>query len=73
MFVTLQAGGCEVSAELEFLDQQNIILNLENTALKQRLDSLAQEQFIKHRESSWSLPPHLFCSTTPLPKQTLNL
>ncbi|CAA6663944.1 unnamed protein product [Spirodela intermedia] len=44
----LQAGGCEVSAELEFLDQQNIILNLENTALKQRLDSLAQEKYIKH-------------------------
>ncbi|XP_010912636.1 uncharacterized protein At4g06598 [Elaeis guineensis] len=43
----LQAEGMEVSAELEFLDQQNLILNLENKALKQRLDSLAQEHLIK--------------------------
>ncbi|MQL83418.1 hypothetical protein Taro_015883 [Colocasia esculenta] len=47
-FVILQAEGSEVCAELDFLDQQNLILNLENKALKQRLDSLAQEQFIKH-------------------------
>lgn len=40
----------EVSAELDFLDQQNLILNLENKALKQRLDSLAQEHLIKRRE-----------------------
>ncbi|CAL9149773.1 unnamed protein product [Musa hybrid cultivar] len=43
----LQAKGLEVFAELEFLDQQNLILNLENKALKQRLDSLAQEKLIK--------------------------
>lgn len=43
----LQAEGLEVAAELEFLDQQNLILNLENQALKQRLDSLAQEKLIK--------------------------
>ncbi|WOL01262.1 hypothetical protein Cni_G09978 [Canna indica] len=43
----LQSEGLEFSAELEFLDQQNLILNLENQALKQRLDSLAQEKLIK--------------------------
>ncbi|XP_003598009.3 basic leucine zipper 61 [Medicago truncatula] len=43
----LQAEGYEVSAELEFLDQQNLILGMENRALKQRLDSLSQEHFIK--------------------------
>ncbi|KAF3956279.1 hypothetical protein CMV_018580 [Castanea mollissima] len=46
----LQAEGYEVSAELEFLDQQNLILGLENMALKQRLESLSQERFIKHLE-----------------------
>ncbi|XVF67669.1 hypothetical protein PTKIN_Ptkin10aG0140100 [Pterospermum kingtungense] len=45
---TLQAKGSEVSAELEFLNQQNLILSMENKALKQRLESLAQEQAIKH-------------------------
>ncbi|KAL6658103.1 hypothetical protein ACP70R_003689 [Stipagrostis hirtigluma subsp. patula] len=43
----LQSEGIEVSAEMEFLTQQNIILDLENKALKQRLESLAQEQLIK--------------------------
>ncbi|PKA55975.1 Uncharacterized protein AXF42_Ash014647 [Apostasia shenzhenica] len=43
----LQAEGLEVSAEVDFLDKQNLILNLENEALKQRLDSVAQEQLIK--------------------------
>ena len=43
----LQAEGYEVSAELEFLDQQNLILGMENRALKQRLDNLSQEHFIK--------------------------
>ncbi|KAI0494348.1 hypothetical protein KFK09_024482 [Dendrobium nobile] len=43
----LQAEQMEVSAELEFLDQQNLMLNLENKALKQRLDSLAQEHLVK--------------------------
>ncbi|CAH9058666.1 unnamed protein product [Cuscuta europaea] len=46
----LQAEGSEASAELEFLNQQNLIMNMENKALKQRLDSLAQEQLIKHFE-----------------------
>lgn len=45
---TLQAEGLEVSAELDFVDQQNLMLSLENKALKQRLDSLTQEQLIKH-------------------------
>ncbi|KAL3538525.1 hypothetical protein ACH5RR_001891 [Cinchona calisaya] len=46
----LQAEGSEVSAELEFLNQQHLILSMENKALKQRLDSLAQEQLIKYVE-----------------------
>ncbi|KAL0539144.1 hypothetical protein IC582_023323 [Cucumis melo] len=32
----LQANGSEVSAELEFLSQQNLILGMENKAPKQR-------------------------------------
>ncbi|KAM1092942.1 hypothetical protein ACFX19_020451 [Malus domestica] len=44
----LQAEGTEVSAELEFLNQQNMILSMENKALKQRLESIAQEQLIKY-------------------------
>ncbi|OVA05228.1 Basic-leucine zipper domain [Macleaya cordata] len=52
----LQAKGSEVSAEIEFLDQQNLILSMENKALKQRLESLAQEQLIKYlRLKSWEL------------------
>ncbi|XP_021730644.1 uncharacterized protein LOC110697578 isoform X2 [Chenopodium quinoa] len=43
-----RAEGSEVSAELEFPNQQNLILSMENKALKQRLESLAQEQLIKH-------------------------
>ncbi|MBA0881601.1 hypothetical protein Goshw_028459, partial [Gossypium schwendimanii] len=43
-----RAEGSEVSAELEFLNQQNLILSMENKALKQRLESLAQEQAIKY-------------------------
>ncbi|KNA26019.1 hypothetical protein SOVF_000070 [Spinacia oleracea] len=46
----LQAAGAEVSAQLEFLDQQNLILGMENRALKQRLESLSQEHFIKSME-----------------------
>lgn len=46
----LQAEGSEISAELEFLNQQNLILSLENKALKQRLESLSQEQRIKYFE-----------------------
>ncbi|KAK2993453.1 hypothetical protein RJ640_005147 [Escallonia rubra] len=46
----LQAEGSVFTAELEFLDQQNLILGMENRALRQRLDSLAQEQLIKQLE-----------------------
>ncbi|QCD84585.1 hypothetical protein DEO72_LG2g4940 [Vigna unguiculata] len=46
----LQAEGSEVSAELEFLNQQNLILSMENKALKQRLENIAQEQLIKYLE-----------------------
>ncbi|KAK8564293.1 hypothetical protein V6N13_005475 [Hibiscus sabdariffa] len=42
--------GSEVSAELEFLNQQSLILSMENKALKQRLESLAQEKAIKYFE-----------------------
>ncbi|GAB2283553.1 hypothetical protein Dimus_018060 [Dionaea muscipula] len=46
----LQAKGSEVAAELEFLNQQNLILSMENKTLKQRLESMAQEQLIKYLE-----------------------
>ncbi|KAI8532109.1 hypothetical protein RHMOL_Rhmol11G0187700 [Rhododendron molle] len=46
----LQAEGSEISADLEFRNQQNLILTMENKALKQRLESLAQEQLIKYLE-----------------------
>lgn len=46
----LQVKGCEVSAALEFLDQQKFILGMENRALRQRLDSLSQEHMIKQME-----------------------
>ncbi|GFQ04507.1 uncharacterized protein at4g06598 [Phtheirospermum japonicum] len=45
----LQASS-EASAELEFLNNQNLILSLENKALKQRLENLSQEQLIKYFE-----------------------
>ncbi|XP_039014909.1 uncharacterized protein At4g06598-like [Hibiscus syriacus] len=46
----LQAEGSEVSAELEFVNQQNLILSMENKALSQRLESLSQEHAIKYLE-----------------------
>ncbi|CAH9126294.1 unnamed protein product [Cuscuta epithymum] len=46
----LQVEESVVSAELEFIDQHNLILSMENRALMQRLDSLSQEFFIKHME-----------------------
>ncbi|CAL5417234.1 hypothetical protein HYC85_019795 [Camellia sinensis] len=46
----LQAVGSKASSELEFLDQQNLILGMENRALRQRLDSLSQVYLIKHLE-----------------------
>lgn len=54
----IQAEGSEVSAELEFLNQQNLILSMENKALKQRLENLTQEQLIKYCEYL-SLIPYL--------------
>ncbi|KAI3909221.1 hypothetical protein MKX01_004406 [Papaver californicum] len=39
----LQAEGSEVAAEIEFLDQQGLLLNMKNKALKHRLDGLAQD------------------------------
>ncbi|KAK4777182.1 hypothetical protein SAY86_005870 [Trapa natans] len=43
----LQVEGSGVIAELEFRNQQNLILSMENKALKQRLENLVQEQMIK--------------------------
>ncbi|KAK9095848.1 hypothetical protein Sjap_021345 [Stephania japonica] len=47
---SLQAKGSEISAEIDFLEQQNLILSMENKALKQRLDTVAQERLIKYME-----------------------
>ncbi|PIN13439.1 hypothetical protein CDL12_13945 [Handroanthus impetiginosus] len=52
----LKAEGSEVSAELEFVEQQNIILTMENRALRQRLESISQEQIIKHFHKNSSIP-----------------
>ncbi|CAN6458469.1 unnamed protein product [Victoria cruziana] len=46
----LQAEESEVSAEMEFLDRQHLILSLENKALRQRLESISQEQLVKYLE-----------------------
>lgn len=51
VITNFQAEGSEVSAELEFLNQQSLILSMENKALKQRLENLAQEQMIKYCKS----------------------
>ncbi|XP_028119829.1 uncharacterized protein LOC114317321 [Camellia sinensis] len=40
----------EVSATLEFRDQKNLILGMENRVVRQRLDGLSQEHMIKHLE-----------------------
>ena len=37
----MQSEGVEVSTKMEFLTQQNIMLDLENKALKQIMESLA--------------------------------
>lgn len=47
---SLQAEGSKVSAELDFLNQRNLILSMENKALKHRLESIAQEKLIKQLE-----------------------
>ncbi|KAK9060313.1 hypothetical protein SSX86_021017 [Deinandra increscens subsp. villosa] len=49
------------SAEVEFLNQQSVILGMENKVLKQRLDNLAQEQLIKYTVGS--PPPPSFSPT----------
>ncbi|RAL45518.1 hypothetical protein DM860_016010 [Cuscuta australis] len=46
----LQVEESVVSAELGFIDKQNLILSMENRALMHRLDSLSQEFVIKHME-----------------------
>lgn len=46
----LKGEGSQFSAELEFLEQQNMILTMENRALRQRLESISQEQIIKNWE-----------------------
>ncbi|XP_051139527.1 uncharacterized protein At4g06598-like [Andrographis paniculata] len=46
----LKVEGTGISAELEFLEQQNMILTMENRALRQRLESVSQEQIIKQWE-----------------------
>ncbi|KAL1189490.1 Basic leucine zipper 6 [Cardamine amara subsp. amara] len=46
----LQVEGCEMSSAIQYLDQQLIMLSMENRALKQRMDSLAEIQKLKHVE-----------------------
>lgn len=57
-FIT-QAEGGGVSAELEFIEQQNMILTMENRALRQRLESISQEQMIKQCQHLYCLLPHI--------------
>jgi len=52
---------------MDFLGQQNIMLDLENKALKQLLESLSHEHFIEHcKYSSFfprvSLVTYVFCT-----------
>lgn len=47
-----QAQGCEMSSAIHYLDQQLVMLGMENRALKQRLDSLAEIQKLKHGKMS---------------------
>ncbi|CAN8289808.1 unnamed protein product [Cochlearia groenlandica] len=49
----LQAQGCEMSSAIHYLDQQLIMLSMENRALKQRIDSLAEIQKLKHVEQQF--------------------
>ncbi|CAN6892438.1 hypothetical protein Bca4012_092541 [Brassica carinata] len=49
----LQAQGCEMSSAIHYLDQQLVMLSMENRALKQRLDSLAEIQKLKHVEQQF--------------------
>jgi hypothetical protein len=45
---------------MDFLGQQNIMLDLENKALKQRLESLSQEHLIKRCKYSSFFPQSFF-------------
>ncbi|XP_010500033.1 PREDICTED: basic leucine zipper 34-like [Camelina sativa] len=49
----LQVEGCEMSSAIHYLDQQLIMLSMENRALKQRMDSLAEIQKLKHVEQQF--------------------
>jgi len=53
----MQSEGVEISTKMEFLTQQNIMPDLENKALKQRMECLLQEQLIKRCKYS---PYNLF-------------
>jgi len=65
----VQAEGSQVSANLEYLYRQSLILGMENQALRQRLDSLSQEQLAKYRKSPDVTPLHFyhFCNPPPPP------
>ncbi|XP_074337762.1 uncharacterized protein At4g06598-like, partial [Apium graveolens] len=45
-----QTETLKLAGEFEFLDQQNLILGMENRALRQRLESLSQEQLVRNLE-----------------------
>ncbi|EOA38776.1 hypothetical protein CARUB_v10011019mg [Capsella rubella] len=49
----LQVEGCEMSSAIHYFDQQLIMLSMENRALKQRMDSLAEIQKLKHVEQQF--------------------
>ncbi|KAG8089066.1 hypothetical protein GUJ93_ZPchr0011g27593 [Zizania palustris] len=59
----LQTEGVEVSTEMDFLGQQNIMLDTENKALKQRLESLSQEHLIKRLSVLGEIIPKVVGST----------
>ncbi|WOG82233.1 hypothetical protein DCAR_0101395 [Daucus carota subsp. sativus] len=45
-----QTESLKLAGEYEFLDQQNLILGMENRALRHRLESLSQEQLLRNME-----------------------
>jgi regulator of replication initiation timing len=62
----LQTQGIEVLAEMDFLGQQNIMLDLENKSLKQRLESLSQEHVIKRGEFVYAVVASIIVFLTDL-------
>ncbi|CAK7337342.1 unnamed protein product [Dovyalis caffra] len=56
------AEGSQASANLEYLNRQILILGMENRALRQRLDSLSQEQLAKYRKYL-DMTPYTFIIT----------